>query len=91
MRHGSTLGRVDWAILCKLGWGSPQAADFARVVDGAEVDGTGVGLTIVKRVVEEHGGRVWVESTVGTGSAFYVLLPSQVGQPQSETPAHPAA
>ena len=47
-----------------------------QLVEGGEVPGTGVGLAIVKRIVEEQGGRVWVESERGRGSAFLVELPT---------------
>jgi len=41
----------------------------------SEVEGSGLGLAIVKNIVESNQGRIWVESTVGKGSSFFIVLP----------------
>jgi signal transduction histidine kinase len=48
---------------------------FQRAVSDQKYEGTGIGLPIVKRVVEQHGGRVWIESQLGKGTTMYVTVP----------------
>jgi two-component system phosphate regulon sensor histidine kinase PhoR len=75
----------EWVLLCIADNGVGIATEhqqriFERFykVDQARTrgSGTGLGLAIVRHLVEGHGGRVWLSSTVGTGTTFYFTIPT---------------
>lgn len=51
---------------------------FQTLVPRDRVEGTGVGLSLVKKIVEMYGGKIWLESKVGEGSTFFFTLPKTV-------------
>jgi light-regulated signal transduction histidine kinase (bacteriophytochrome) len=86
IRIGAERRDGEWMIAVKdngIGIDPRYASDvfqvFRRLSPPSHATGEGIGLSLCRRVIERHGGRMWLESALGQGSTFYFTLPASEG------------
>jgi light-regulated signal transduction histidine kinase (bacteriophytochrome) len=81
VRVTATRSNTEWTIAVRDN-GRGFGQEFSERIFGLfqrlhvrEVEGTGMGLSIARRIIERHGGRIWAESKEGEGATFFFALP----------------
>lgn len=76
----------EWVVsVCDNGIGIPARDHdrafqiFQRLAANPQVEGAGIGLAICKKIAENHGGRIWLDSTEGQGTCFHIAFPRPAG------------
>ena len=84
IRISATRTKKDWQFSVAdngLGFGqefSERIFGLFQRLHNREVEGTGMGLAIARRIIERHGGEIWAESKEGVGSTFFFTLPASL-------------